>query len=205
MGAGSKEAAKKASAARTQGALTEKTRARYDIFIAEYNASGNASASAVKAGYSEKTASVYGYQLLRKLYIKERITTKAAETIETADLSSEKIVGEYKRIAFSTVGGVYTDWGQLRSFDEIPESVKASIKSITFRKTKEGEEFIKIELYDKLIALAKIDEIMQRAQGSQPQTLNVVHYTKAEIEADNAAKLDSKGQALGNDLFETSE
>lgn len=65
--------------------LTEKER----IFADEYIKTTNATQSAIKAGYSEKTASSKGSQLLRKVkvrqYIDEVMNKRSKNTIATAD------------------------------------------------------------------------------------------------------------------------
>ena len=65
--------------------LTEKER----IFADEYIKTTNATQSAIKAGYSEKTASSKGSQLLRKVkvrqYIDEVMNERSKNTIATAD------------------------------------------------------------------------------------------------------------------------
>lgn len=65
--------------------LTEKER----IFADEYIKTTNATQSAIKAGYSEKSASSKGSQLLRKVkvrqYIDEVMSERSKNTIATAD------------------------------------------------------------------------------------------------------------------------
>ena len=65
--------------------LTEKER----IFADEYIKTTNATQSAIKAGYSEKTASSKGSQLLRKVKVRQYIDAvmneRSKNTIATAD------------------------------------------------------------------------------------------------------------------------
>lgn len=65
--------------------LTEKER----IFADEYIKTTNATQSAIKAGYSEKTASVTGSKMLRKPKVRQYIDTimneRSKNTIATAD------------------------------------------------------------------------------------------------------------------------
>lgn len=65
--------------------LTEKER----IFADEYIKTTNATQSAIKAGYSEKTASSKGSQLLRKVKVRQYIDNvmdkRSKNTIATAD------------------------------------------------------------------------------------------------------------------------
>ena len=65
--------------------LTEKER----IFADEYIKTTNATQSAIKAGYAEKSASSKGSQLLRKVkvrkYIDDVMEKRSKNTIATAD------------------------------------------------------------------------------------------------------------------------
>lgn len=63
--------------------------ARQQKFCDEYLISGNATQSAIRAGYSEKTAYSHGQRLLKdveiKSYIEERMTEIKSEKIATAE------------------------------------------------------------------------------------------------------------------------
>ena len=63
--------------------------ARLQKFCDEYLISGNATQSAIRAGYSEKTAYSHGQRLLKdveiKSYIEERMTEIKSEKIATAE------------------------------------------------------------------------------------------------------------------------
>lgn len=174
------------------------TKIRYDLFIAEYNATGNATQAAIKAGYAEKTARSKGTQLLSTVYISEKIKARAAEITTKTELTTQSIIDEYKKIAFVSHKSIYINWDQLQEFENIPDEVMAAVKSISNHTKANGDKYIKIEFYDKTVALAKLDEIMQRATANQTQTIKMVHYVHSGSEE---KEMDSNGQELGNNLF----
>ena len=65
-------------------------------FADEYIISGNATQAAIKAGYSEKTATQVGAENLRKPYIKSYIDERLAE------LNSQKIADQEEVLQFFT-------------------------------------------------------------------------------------------------------
>lgn len=64
-----------------------KTNPRYKAFVKEYTKSGNITQSAIKAGYSPKTAHVQGSRLLKKDIIQDEIKS----VLDKAGLTDEYI------------------------------------------------------------------------------------------------------------------
>lgn len=71
-----------------------KLTAKQQLFADEYIKSGNATQSAIKAGYNVKSAKVIGAQNLSKLNIKDYIDAKMAE-IESHKIADAKEVLQY--------------------------------------------------------------------------------------------------------------
>ena len=74
---------------------------RQQRFIFEYLNCMNAAKSARNAGYSVKTARAAGHRLLTNVYIKSAIERGLDEQMHRARVSSDKIIGEIGRVAFS--------------------------------------------------------------------------------------------------------
>lgn len=68
--------------------ITQKLTQKQQRFVDEYIISGNATQSAIKAGYSKRSAYSVGQENLRKPVIKAAIETKMAK-IESNDNGSE--------------------------------------------------------------------------------------------------------------------
>lgn len=75
-------------------ALAIATRLKYDKFVNEYIKTQNATAAAKKAGFSPKTASVKGSELLKHPYIRERLE-EHRQIISENDIADEKEVLSY--------------------------------------------------------------------------------------------------------------
>ena len=86
--------------------LTEKQ----EIFCLYYDRNHNATLSAKKAGYSEKTAYVQGYQLLQKPLVRARV--QALKELRRASImfNEDDIVEQRMKIAFADITDV-AKWG----------------------------------------------------------------------------------------------
>ena len=149
-------------------ALTEK-QAR---FVAEYLVDLNATQAAIRAGYSEKTAEVIGYENLRKPQIAEAINHAKAVRSERTEITQDMVLRELAKIAFSNG----TDFARVVSreapttvIDEEgnPQQVMGTIQSVRLLDTsdvdpekraaiagiKEGKFGIEVKSYDKVKAL----------------------------------------------------
>lgn len=69
-----------------------KLTAQQRLFVAEYCKDLNASAAARRAGYSEASAGMLGYQLLQNPLIADAIAKKAKEHLERADITVQDIL-----------------------------------------------------------------------------------------------------------------
>jgi phage terminase small subunit len=69
-------------------------------FVKEYLLDQNATRAAVAAGYSEKTASVQGHQLLSKPDIRQAIDAANAEVNSKLDLTVQRVKEEIFRLCF---------------------------------------------------------------------------------------------------------
>lgn len=72
---------------------------RNQIFVSEYIKTGNATASAIKAGYSEKTSYSIGQRLLKNVEIMQAISKHQQDISKAADISITDIVKEVRMIA----------------------------------------------------------------------------------------------------------
>lgn len=111
--------------------LTDQQRA----FVIEYITDWNGTQAAIRAGYSEKTASQIAYQLLQKTSVQDYLEEAKKEVLARAGIRTEAILLELAKIGFSSQrhllqvdqdGNVH-----LRPGSEIPDSTWDAVKSIT--------------------------------------------------------------------------
>jgi len=74
---------------------------RQSIFVSEYLKTGNASESAIRAGYSKKTAYSIGQRLLKNVEIQKEIDRHRDKISKEAELTVSEIVKEIRALALS--------------------------------------------------------------------------------------------------------
>lgn len=72
-----------------------------NLFLSDYIVTGNATASAIKAGYSKKTAYSQGQRLLKNVEIKKGIKMHQEAVSKDAGVKMAEVVSEIQTIAFS--------------------------------------------------------------------------------------------------------
>ena len=167
-------------------ALTEK-QAR---FVAEYLVDLNATQAAIRAGYSERTAEVIGYENLRKPQISAAIEQAIQDRQKRTEITQDRVLLELARIAFAngtdfarivsspTVTTVVDEEGytqqvlqpvqrvKLVDTDRVDPEKRAAIASI-----KEGKFGIEVKSYDKIRALELLGQhlgMFDRKEGNAP-------------------------------------
>jgi len=89
-------------------------------FVAEYTVDFNATAAAIRAGYSEKTAAQMGYKLLKMQEIQEAVQQEFANRQNRTHITGDQVVEELAKIAFSKVEDYYRDYGmEIKLTDKI--------------------------------------------------------------------------------------
>lgn len=139
-------------------------------FVLELVACGyNAAEAARRAGYSSSTAKNTGYKNLEKSHIQAAIAAVTQPLTEAAEIEAERVLEEFRRIAFSNILDVVSWDAEGRvtvvPSEEIPREVGAAIKKMEFRETvgEEGEVLnrrVKLELHGKTKAMEQLGKYL---------------------------------------------
>lgn len=127
-------------------------------FCDRYIQTLNAKESAIYAGYSEHTAASQGWQLLQEDEIQEYLSEKRKEFALKTDISIERVLNEYKKIAFSDIREICTVDGGLKDLSQLDDDSAGAIASIKSFEVKSSENQQlgtnrEIKLHDKIRAL----------------------------------------------------
>ena len=131
-------------------------------FVEEYLVDLNATAAALRAGYSAKTAAQVGYQLLQKPAVQEAIQAAMEDRAKRTSITQDRVVAELAKVAFANganyaqvVTLTHKEDGrpgaqivELTETGNLTDDQRAAIASI--EETKFG---IKVSTYDKVRAL----------------------------------------------------
>ena len=135
-------------------------------FIKEYLVDLNATQAAIRSGYSKKTANRIGPELLVKTCIQEAVQVARLKIEKKTDITIEKCLKEYAKIAFLNIKQAFNDDGTIKDIHEIPDNVAeamAGLETSTIR-TDDNKfgTLHKIKISDKKGAL---DSIMRHLGG----------------------------------------
>lgn len=125
-------------------------------FCEEYIIDFNQTQSAIRAGYSAKTAYSIGNENLKKpdiqAYIKELLSKREERTQITADM----VVKEWAKVAFFDIRKIFHKEGGLLNPHDLDDETATVISSIKARDVKVGDDIETIKEYrlnDKMKAL----------------------------------------------------
>jgi phage terminase small subunit len=134
--------------------LTAQKRAFCMAYLAN---GGNATKAAVAAKYSEKNAAQIGYQLLQNHPVREFIAARQRKDEARLDVSRDRVLEEYRRIAFARVNGVLSfgpDGVIVKSSDDLPEEVLAAVSEVSEVRNADGSVSVRLKFHNKDAALA---------------------------------------------------
>lgn len=106
--------------------LTERAR----FFVFEYPKDLNGIKAAVRSGYSETNAGVQATVLLKNPNIKRAIQIATESRLQAVNVSADRIIAEYAKIAFLNPKSFYDADGNPLSVVEIPDEAAAAIAGI---------------------------------------------------------------------------
>ena len=131
-------------------------------FCEEYMIDLNATQAAIRAGYSEDSAGSIGHENLKKPEIQEYVSKLQKKLSNKLEISRDRVLREYARLAFSDIRQFYDENGRLLSPHELADDAAAALAGIEvyeefgFDKTGEKQHIgdtKKIKTYNKLQAL----------------------------------------------------
>lgn len=129
-------------------------------FVDEYLIDMNATQACIRAGYSEKNAHKIASELLGKTGVSEAIEAKRKRLEIKTEITAEKVLQEYAKIAFSNIGE-FVDWNNggiiLKPSSELTKEQLACVSEVSESKTK-FDTTVKFKLHDKLNALHKLGD-----------------------------------------------
>ena len=127
---------------------------RQQIFVGEYARRGNATRSAIAAGYSPRTAYSQGQRLLKHVEIRERLE----ELARNAEVEAKDVLREQATIAFSSMADFVEidEEGRLEiKLADVPRRSMGAVQEIT-QEDHKGVTKTRIKLHAKLAALDQL-------------------------------------------------
>jgi len=116
-------------------------------FCEEYLIDLNARQAAIRAGYSEKTATEIGYENLTKPHIQEYVSSLREEQQKRTGITSDRVLQEIAKSAFANIKNLYDEDGKLKPPHKLDDDVSATI--LSFKNGVSGVEEYKVHSKDK--------------------------------------------------------
>ena len=139
-------------------------RPKQEMFVQEYLVDLNATQAAIRAGYSEKTAYSIGQENLNKPEIAKAIQSAKTKRMDRLEISQDRVLKEYARIAFSDPRRFFDENDNLKPIADLDDDTAACLSGMDINtkyvKNKddelEPETVKKIKIIDKLGALRDV-------------------------------------------------
>lgn len=127
---------------------------KQEKFCREYMKDLNGTQSAIRAGYSPKTANEQASRMLAKVNIQEFISILRKKQEERTNISADKVIKEFAKLGFSDIKDYIGDNLSFKALNEIKNS--EAISSIKITEAKDGSKSIEFRLHDKKGALENL-------------------------------------------------
>jgi len=151
-------------------------------FVDEYMIDLNGTQAAIRAGYSPKTADVIAAENLVKPNISAYLSRRLKERSDRTEITQDRVLKEYARLAFIDPRKFYDDNGNLMSINKVDEDTAACLTGFEVVSSADGEgSFLitkKIRMSDKKGALDSIAKHLgmfndKSSKEDAPQTINI--------------------------------
>lgn len=131
---------------------------KQERFVAEYLVDLNATAAAIRAGYSKKTAEVIGYENLRKPQIEAAINQAIQEREKRTEITQDMVLKETAKLAFFDIRKMFDKNGKPLDISELDADTAAALVGLSVQDiTDQGGDYVgyvkKYKMADKLKAL----------------------------------------------------
>lgn len=112
---------------------------REQLFVLEYVKDRDGAAAMRRMGFRGKRPDCASYKLLQKPSVKRQIDRLLAHQIQRSKISTERVLEELRRVAFSDVRALVDQEGRIRPLHELDDENAAQISSIEVEELYESE------------------------------------------------------------------
>lgn len=167
------------------------------VFVATYLSNGeNATKAALAAGYSAKSAHVFGCNLLKNVKVQALIAEHQSKVVSELDITVERILKERARLAFFNARKLFDDKGRIKRIDELDDDTAAAIAGL---EVDEHGYLKKLRLADKNASLTALEKF----KGLQaPESDKAPSETRGPTDLIEAARIVAFALAAGTQALE---
>ena len=155
-------------------------------FVDEYMKCGNATAAAIRVGYS-KAAS---FNLITNPNIEAHILWRQAQIKDAYDISKDSLLRELGKIVGANLDDFLVDdgaGGKTWDFSMVQRDQMAAVSEYSTEETKFGTK-VKVKLADKLAAIEKIAKLLGYNEPDRVQSVNLNATVTSDMTPQDAAE-----------------
>ena len=112
---------------------------KQEAFCREYIVDLNATKAAIRAGYSEKTATAQATRLFTNVSIHERISELKSSRMERVDINADYVLNRLVDIDQMDVADILTDSGDIKPIKEWPKVWRTTLSAIDIQVINSGD------------------------------------------------------------------
>lgn len=131
-------------------------------FVAEYMKDSNGKQSAIRAGYSAKTAEVTASKLLRHGKVRAELDRRMQRMANRLEISAERVLQERARLAFFDVRKLLDSTGRPKAMHDLDDDTAAAIAGLDVANIGNNDvgvgEVLKIKMADKNASLTALEK-----------------------------------------------
>lgn len=150
-------------------------------FCREYLIDFNATQSAIRAGYSEKTAYSIGVENLKKPEIQQEIERLQNERNQRLDVDADYVLKRLVEVDKLDILDILDDTGNFKPFSEWTKEWRLNISSFEVVETATGGLVKKIKFPDKVKNLELLGKHIQVGAWVNNQSIDLNANIKAEV------------------------
>jgi phage terminase small subunit len=166
-------------------------------FVKQYLVDLNASAAAMRAGYSAKTADQIAYQLLQKTSVREAIQAAMEERSRRTEITADRVLQELARMAFFDARRLFANDGSPLPVTEMDEDTARAVVGLDVATVGNADigigQVLKLKLADKKGALELLGRHLgmwkDKTEISGPDGGPIVTKSAAEMTDDELAAI----------------
>jgi hypothetical protein len=142
---------------------------RQERFVLEYAIDQNASAAAVRAGYSAKTKGTHAAQLMKDPAVKERIVVELADLYARLRVNATEVLQAQVRAAYLDPAKLFDAAQEPIPLDALDEDTRGGL-TVSYAKRRSGDYTMRVKQTPRHIALAVLQKRLDAFAKLQEET-----------------------------------
>ena len=161
--------------------MSRQLNARQERFILEYLKDQNASAAAIRAGYSAKTRGTHAAELMRNPLIQERINLEMGDMYADLGVTALNLMRLESRLVHFDPIHLLDAEGKVLPLHQIPEEYRCLL-TVSYTTNAKGQTTLSVRMPNRQQALANLEKRFEKFMALQLELLRANHGEPEHVE-----------------------